>query len=320
MAVTLTISTSAGTPAATSQVAVTASTPGEAAKSQTVTLIVSAAQDYSLTVANPSLVGSVNVTASFDGRLTSVNGYSSAVNLSCRSGAPPNCVASPAGPTPMAGGTPFTVTVSSSVSQAYSFNIVGVGSDPSAITPSAPVTFTALPSQNFDFTIVTIPPTSASVPAGQAASFSIDVNPTTGTFPSDVTFSCSKLPALTTCVFSPAHVLSGSGDSSVALTIQTTAAIPRATNLAFSTFMFMFPIAGVLWFARTETRGARTLNGAVTLPFLVLFMSCGGGLQGGGSGNASPGTPPGTYSIAITASCGSVTHSTPTPLSLTVTP
>jgi len=84
--------------------------------------------------------------------------------------------------------------------------------------------------------------------------------------------------------------------------------------------MFMFPIAGVLWFARTETRGARTLNGAVTLPFLVLFMSCGGGLQGGGSGNASPGTPPGTYSIAITASCGSVTHSTPTPLSLTVTP
>ena len=219
----------------------------------------------------------------------------------------------------MAGGTPFTVTVSSSVSQAYSFNIVGVGNDPSAITHSAPVTFTALPRQNFDFTIVTIPPTSASVPAGQAASSSIDVNPTTGAFPNDVTFSCSKLPALTTCVFSPAHVLSGSGDSPVALTIQTTAAIPRASNLAFSTFTFMFPIAAILWFARTETRGARTLNGAVTLLFLVLFMSCGGGLQGGG-GNGSPGTPLGTYSIAITATCGSVTHSTPTPLSLTVTP
>src|SRR5439155_23200183 len=116
-----------------------------------------------------------------------------------------------ASPTAMAGGTPFTVTVSSSVSQAYSFNIVGVGNDPSAITHSAPVTFTALPKQNFDFTIVTIPPTSASVPAGQAASSSIDVNPTTGAFPNDVTFSCSKLPALTTCVFSPAHVLSGSG-------------------------------------------------------------------------------------------------------------
>ena len=229
-----------------------------------------------------------------------------------------------ASPTAMAGGTPFTVTVSSSVSQAYSFNIVGVGNDPSAITHSAPVTFTALPRQNFDFTIVTIPPTSASVPAGQAASSSIDVNPTTGAFPNDVTFSCSKLPALTTCVFSPAHVLSGSGDSPVALTIQTTAAIPRASNLAFSTFTFMFPIAAILWFARTETRGARTLNGAVTLLFLVLFMSCGGGLQGGGlqggGGNGSPGTPPGTYPIGITATCGSVTHSTPTPLSLTVTP
>jgi len=84
--------------------------------------------------------------------------------------------------------------------------------------------------------------------------------------------------------------------------------------------MFMFPIAGVLWFARTETRGARTLNGAVTLPFLVLFMSCGGGLQGGGGGNGSPGTPPGTYAITITATSSNVTHSTPTPLSLTVTP
>jgi len=84
-------------------------------------------------------------------------------------------------------------------------------------------------------------------------------------------------------------------------------------------FMFMFPIAGILWFARSETKGARTLNGAVTLLFLLLFMSCGGGLQGGG-GNGSPGTPSGTYSIAITATCGSVTHSTPTPLSLTVTP
>jgi photosystem II stability/assembly factor-like uncharacterized protein len=318
--VTLNISTSAGTSAGTSQVTLTASTPGEAAKSQTVTLIVSAAQDYSLTVANPTLVGSVNVPAVFNGTLNAANGYSSAVTLTCGPIVPPSCVPNPASVTPTSGGTPFTITVSSTVSQAYSFNIVGVGSDPSAITHSVPVTFTALPSQNFDFTIVTIPPTGASVPAGQAASFSIDVNPTTGTFPSDVTFSCSKLPALTTCVFTPAHVLSGSGDSPVLLTIQTTAAIPRATNLAFLTFTFMFPIAGILWFARSETRRARTLKGVATLSFLVLFMSCGGGLQGGGGGNGSPGTPPGTYSIAITATCGSVTHSTPTPLSLTVTP
>ena len=198
VAVTLTISTTASTPAGTSQVTLTASTPGEPAKSQTLTLIVGAAPDYSLAIANSTLVGSVNVSAIFNGTLSAANGYGSAVTLSCGPIAPPGCVPNPASVIPTSGGTPFTVTVSSSVSQAYSFNIVGVGSDPSSLTHSAPVTFTALPNQNFDFTIVTVPPTSASVPAGQAASFSIDVTPTTGTFPSDVTFSCSKLPALTT--------------------------------------------------------------------------------------------------------------------------
>jgi hypothetical protein len=282
-------------------------------------VIVGTAPDYSLAIANTSVVGSVNVLANFNGTLTAANGYSSAVTLNCGAGAPPSCVASPTSVTPTTGGTPFAVAVSASVSQSYTFNIVGMGSDPSAITQSTPVTFIALPSQDFDFTIAVIPPTSASIPAGQSASFSIDVNPTTGTFPNDVSFSCSKLPALTTCAFNPAQVRSGSRDSPVTLTIQTTAAIPKATNVAFSMITFMFPIAGILWFARTETKAARTLNGVVTFLFLVLFTSCGGGLQGGG-GNGSPGTPAGTYSITITATCGSVTHSTPTPLSLAVTP
>src|SRR6266496_3848310 len=214
--VTLNISTGVGTPVGTSTITISASTPGEPAKSQTLTLIVGAAPDYSLAIANSTVFGSVNVPATFNGILTSANRYSSAVTLSCGANASPSCVANPASVIPTSDGTPFTVTVSSDVSQAYSFNIVGVGSDPSAITHSAPVTFTALPSQSFDFTIATIPPTGVSVPAGQAAGFSIDVNPTTGTFPNDVTFSCSKLPALTTCVFNPAQVRSGSGDSSFA--------------------------------------------------------------------------------------------------------
>ena len=101
-------------------------------------------------------------------------------------------------------------TVLSSVSQAYSFNINGVGSDPAAIAHSATVAFTAMPSQAFDFTRG-VTPASASVTAGQAASFSLDVNPTAGSFPNNVTFSCSKLPALTTCAFNPVQVGSGAG-------------------------------------------------------------------------------------------------------------
>src|SRR5439155_26907217 len=124
---------------------------------------------------------------------------------------------------------PFSVTVSSSGTQAYALVVTGVGSDPSEITHSASVMFTAMPSQNFDFNMGITPP-STSVPAGQPGSFSIDVNPTTGSFPNNVTFSCSKLPALTTCNFNPPQVGSGSVDSVVALTIATTAPVPRATE------------------------------------------------------------------------------------------
>jgi hypothetical protein len=160
--------------------------------------------------------------------------------------------------------------------------------------------------------------TNGSVPAGQATIFSIDVNPNTGTFPNNVIFSCSKLPALTTCRFSPGQVGSGGGDSLVALTIQTTAPVPRVAKSAFSLLIFVFPLAGMRYRGQIRPIMGRWAVAAVALLLLLLFISCGGGLQGGGGGSGSPGTPPGTYTITITATSDSVTHSTP--LSLTVTP
>ena len=127
------------------------------------------------------------------------------------------------------------MTVSSAISQAYSFNIDAVGTDPGSISHSAAVNFTALPVQTFDFTLSATPP-SVTVSAGkQLALYSLDVSPNTGSFPSSVTFSCSKLPALTTCTFNPTQVGSGSGDSVVTLTITTTAAIPASAKVACST-------------------------------------------------------------------------------------
>ena len=151
-------------------------------------------------------------------------------------------------------------------------------------------------------------------------------SPTTATFPNNVTFICSTLPALTTCAFNPAQVPLGNGGSVVTMKVSTTAPILRSANLAALTFVMIFPIAGVFWLGRRRSTGmppSKKLRRMVITFALFLSVlacvSCGSGLQGnGGSGSGSPGTPTGTYNITLTATSGSVTHSTQ--MSLTVTP
>lgn len=318
--VSLMVATTSTTPLGTFHLTISATTQGAPAKTQTLSLVVTASPDYSLSIANPSLTAPVNSSGQFNGVLTSVNGYASSVALSCGTGAPPACTVNPASATPTTAGTHFAVSVSSNVSQSYDFNIIGVGNDAAVISHSAAVAFTALPSQTFDFTMG-ISPATASEPAGQPAIFSLDVSPTTGSFPNNVSFSCSKLPALTTCEFNPLQVGSGSQNSAVTFTLTTTAAIPASrTSIVAITFSLM-PLVGLFLLQRRTPRADIRRHGIAILALFLTFtlVSCGGGLQGnGGGGSGSPGTPAGTYIISVTAICGPVTHSAQ--VSLTVNP
>jgi hypothetical protein len=272
------------------------------------TLVVSAGQDYTVAIANPSLTTQVNTSAVFNGTLTAVNGYGSAVALSCTNNPPPSCVINPTSVTPTASGAPFTVTASSGVAGSYEFNVNGVGSDSAAVAHSAPVTLTVLPSQAFDFSMG-VTPASASVPVGQSTTYTVDVNPTTGTFPNNVTFSCSHLPSLATCSSNPTQVGAGSGNSAVALTVTTTA--PGHASGVAVVLLLTFPIAGLLWMS--PLRWTRSAPRRLALLLVAIScISCGGGLQGNGTvggGSGNPGTPKGTYNITVTATCGSVSHS-----------
>jgi len=141
VAVTLTISTIATATAGTFPVAINGSVTNGPTKTQTLSLTITL--DYSLVISNPALQAYTNSTVNFNGVLTSLNGYNSAVKLSCGQGAPPTCSAAPASVVPASAGAPFIVSVGSGVCGTYSFNIVATGTDSLRTSHQFPVTFTA---------------------------------------------------------------------------------------------------------------------------------------------------------------------------------
>jgi hypothetical protein len=302
--VTLTLSASSAAPLGTSPITISASSAGASTKTQTLVVNVSTQPDYVLSIRNADLSTQVNATAVFDGKILSLNGYASQVALSCGSGAPTNCTVTPNSVTPDGSGIPFSVAVSSSSAQTYAFMLNAVGSDPVATAHSAPISFTALPSQTFDFSM-SATPAAVTVNPGKSALFSVTLDPSTGKFPSDATVSCAGMPALTSCNFNPSQVSSGTGNSTVTVSMSTTAptqAASMATGIPFAAMLF-----AQLAFGRRR-RLARIL---VLLIVAFCAASCGGGLQGngaGGSGSDSPGTKSGDYLITLTATCGTVTH------------
>lgn len=217
-------------------------------------------------------------------------------------------------PTP---GAPFTVTVSSAVDQTYSFNVAAVGTDPNSIAHSILLAFTSTGNgtgSGFSFTL-TPNPGFESLPAGQPAIYDLDVAPTGGTFPNNVALAASNnCPALSTCAFSTTLVSKGSGDTHITFTITTTAPVLAATHRTRALYALWFSLPGLVVVCgglrrRVQPRKGLVIFCMVALIFLGLCLeiACGSGLQGNGTGgNGQPGTPPGTYTMTISATTNSL--------------
>lgn len=162
-------------------------------------------------------------------------------------------------------------------------------------------------------------PASATVTAGQTATYTIQVAAQFGTFNSPVSVSCTGLPARCTASFSPASVTPGATAATTTLILTTKArqnsgvgAMSGSTGLVPPALgLLLFIPALLLWFLFRHPyprRFARHRLAAGALICLVVLLSgC-----GAGEDVAPPvtGTPAGTYPISVQGTSGNLTVST----------
>jgi DNA-binding beta-propeller fold protein YncE len=174
----------------------------------------------------------------------------------------------------------------------------------------------ASPSQSFTLT-VTAPASviagfatpSITVAPGASATDVLTITPVNG-YTGTVQFSCTGLPAASTCSFQPTTVALGSSPVKVTLTVQTTA----PTTAELRPFMPTSPgnpaiPAGIFWLPgcvlaavagsrrKLSGRGKNLLILLLLLGGMGAMTACGGGTKSGGTGTS--GTPAGTSTVQV---------------------
>lgn len=158
---------------------------------------------------------------------------------------------------------------------------------------------------------------SLTIARGQTGTATLTVTPNaalTGT----VSFACSGLPAGAACQFSPASITATNQPAQTTLTITTTAAsaaVLHATEAAPEIPTLAAPALALvlLPLLRIRQRGRGKLGLLLVVAIVSSFtaMGCGGSSSGSTAPPASSGTPAGSYTVVVTATAGSTTHTLP---------
>jgi mucin-19 len=182
------------------------------------------------------------------------------------------------------------------------------------------------------FLTITPGTNSATVKRGQAATFTFTVN---AAVPSPITLSCSNLPQGAACSFNPLSPASN-GSTNETMLVSTTAppglamiepqgqpGVPSGKPVYMA--MLMLPMLGLLYagmgagIAKDKRKKGKTLRliilGIIMLGVMAL-AGCGGHARGQGEFGLP--TPPGNYTITVTATSGNIQAQTN--VTLTVTP
>ena len=168
-----------------------------------------------------------------------------------------------------------------------------------------------------------VSPTSATVNRGQSASYTVTVSPQFGSFDPTVSLSCSNLPSLSSCSFSPATLTPGGSDATSTLTVSTTAPSAFLTppfgprdDAPFYALWLGLPGLVVVGLTLVGQKPKKVKLGfylslSLLLALFVLQVACGG--DGGTTPSPPPprpGTPAGTFNITITGRSGWLVRST----------
>lgn len=184
--------------------------------------------DYKLAVSNSPLTIFASETGAISGTATALNGYTSAVTLSCSAGtkaSPSTCVPSPGSLVP-GNRTPFTVSVGGSAGD-YSFNVKGTGSDANHLVRTAAVNLHII-----DYAMSAALPSSVTGSRGTTSlpvEFQISA---AGSFSQAVNVSCTSDIPGGLCTLNPGNTVYPTS----AAPVQMTASIDIPTDAATGTY------------------------------------------------------------------------------------
>jgi len=191
----------------------------------------------------------------------------------------------------------------------------GTGSGGSGTTGTTGSGSTASPDMS-----ISAAPASLTVAQGHAASLTVQVTPQAG-FQGSVSFACSNLPADAVCSFAPSTVPVAGSTASTTVSIATTggstvagALRPGGGNPLVHWWTFGTPAFGLAGLVLTG--GSRKRKRALFATFasallLVALAACGStGVKTSTAAPQSAATPKGNYQVTLTATSGSISHST----------